>query len=735
MKLIKLFPLMLILFTSNLLPQESWHFTTPREVIDLCFTDNQTIIAVGNGIWKTSDRGVSWKGVYPGFDPDGTVLINCVDFSATLIGFAGTSNGKILKTVNGGNSWSYINPNYSGAYRSIKVLNPTTVVAILRWVDNFGWEFSSVMKSTDGGTTWQRVFNERNIYMNDMSFIDENNGWISARSGKAYKTSDGGSTWSLVNLPSAAADANCSSVSFRDLNNGIITLDINNNTSTDIARTTDGGNSWDIINTGINGYANEIQYTGVSSAYLLNFGSIVSVLKTVNNGSSWSVACTTSVNRGMKFYNTSIGVLWADYQIAATQNGCQDFDLSTWRPGHVYSYDASNMFATNTELSAPKQSFLKMSDGLSWKNQSFTSNLSWVREVYSFRFLNPSLGYAMCTYEATPGSYSFALLKSRDGGASWSSLLASSELVDYWFVNEQYGWYITSSGRVYQTLDSGATWGQQTATGASFFSDITFVDQNNGWMGTWYNKGVYRTTNGGLLWNNITIPGLTNADINGLKFFDSMNGYLVGKSGSNGFIMKTNDGGLTWTNIAPPNVSIGQLYGNMFDVKSPTEVYFYSGILRQLYRTGDGGASWQYIAIPALYSSSPNLGVSVINSQKIYLGGGSGILLVTKGFITSVEKSEETGTPDSYILHQNYPNPFNPVSTIKFSVPAGIREQNLTLKIFDINGKEIATLLDGEYGSGTYSVTFDGFVLSSGVYFYQLKAGTFEQTRKMMLLK
>ncbi|NUM69683.1 MAG: T9SS type A sorting domain-containing protein [Ignavibacteriaceae bacterium] len=737
MKLIKLFPLMLILFTSDALSQESWHFTTPRGVNDICFTDNQTIIAVGKGIWKTSDRGVSWKGVYPGFDIDENTLLNCVDFSATLIGFAGTSNGKILKTVNGGNSWTFINPNYSGAYTAISVLNSTTVVAVLRSVDNFGWEYSSVMRSADGGATWQRVLYERSIYMNDISFIDETNGWISARSGKAYKTSDGGSTWSLVNLPSAAADGNGTSISFRDMNNGIMTLDNSNNAITNIAKTTDGGNSWEIVSTGINGYANEIQYTGVSSAYLLNFGNSVSVLKTNDNGSSWSVACTTSMNRGMEFYNSSIGVIWSDNQFAFTQNGCQDFEMTTWRPDYAYSFNENIFYVTNTELFSPKQSIIKMTDGLTLKNQTFTTNLPWVREIYSFRFLTSSLGHAMATYEVTPGSFSFALVKTTDGGATWNSLLQSSQLVDFWFVNEAIGWYITSSGKVYKTLDSGSTWGEQNATGSVFFSDITFADENNGWMVAWYSNSIYRTTNGGLLWNKITIPALTNADINGLKFFDTMHGYLVGKSGSNGFIMKTNDGGVTWTSITPSGVSVGQLYGNQFAVKGNSEVYFYSGPLRRLYRTGDGGASWQYISIPALYNSTPNLGVSVVNSQKIYLSGGSSwsVLLVTKGFVTSVEREDDISGINSYKLHQNFPNPFNPSSTIRFTVPEQTGNSMVTLKIFDITGKEITTLLEGEYGPGTWSVTFDGFELSSGVYFYQLKAGTFEQTRKMMLIK
>lgn len=180
-----------------------------------------------------------------------------------------------------------------------------------------------------------------------------------------------------------------------------------------------------------------------------------------------------------------------------------------------------------------------------------------------------------------------------------------------------------------------------------------------------------------------------------------MYGYLVRKSGSNGFIMKTNDGRVIWTSITLSGVPVWQLYGNQFAVKGNSEVYFYSGPLRRLYRTGDSGASWQYISIPALYSSTPDLGVTVINSQKIYLSGGSirSILLVTKGFLTSVEKSDDMFGINSYKLHQNFPNHFNPSSTIRFTVQEQTGNSMVKLKIFDITGKEIATLPEGEYGS------------------------------------
>jgi len=90
------------------------------------------------------------------------------------------------------------------------------------------------------------------------------------------------------------------------------------------------------------------------------------------------------------------------------------------------------------------------------------------------------------------------------------------------------------------------------------------------------------------------------------------------------------------------------------------------------------------------------------------------------------------GTPMSYELSQNYPNPFNPSTKIRFSVPeAGI----VTLKVFNLLGEEIATLLSAEKTAGNYEATFDASNLSSGIYFYKLEAKNFTSTKKMMLLK
>ncbi|KAA0236676.1 MAG: T9SS C-terminal target domain-containing protein, partial [Chlorobiota bacterium] len=101
-------------------------------------------------------------------------------------------------------------------------------------------------------------------------------------------------------------------------------------------------------------------------------------------------------------------------------------------------------------------------------------------------------------------------------------------------------------------------------------------------------------------------------------------------------------------------------------------------------------------------------------------------------FAYSDEVEIEISQPNVFYLGQNYPNPFNPSTNIKYSIPA---DGNVTLKIYDILGEEVSTLVNEFQQAGTFDVVFDGSNLSSGVYYYQLTSGELTSTKKMMLTK
>ena len=135
----------------------------------------------------------------------------------------------------------------------------------------------------------------------------------------------------------------------------------------------------------------------------------------------------------------------------------------------------------------------------------------------------------------------------------------------------------------------------------------------------------------------------------------------------------------------------------------------------------------------ALCDSIPGTNVNAsINrgsKAKIY------VLNISEMNWTNIKNENETAS--EYSLSQNYPNPFNPKTVIKFSVPSqNSGKTGMTMiKVYDLKGREVQTLVNDYLQSGTYSITFNGSAFSSGIYFYKMQSGDFIDTKKMVLLK
>lgn len=113
-------------------------------------------------------------------------------------------------------------------------------------------------------------------------------------------------------------------------------------------------------------------------------------------------------------------------------------------------------------------------------------------------------------------------------------------------------------------------------------------------------------------------------------------------------------------------------------------------------------------------------------------GGANFNIIIYHSKITSISNKDVSVMPVKIQLFQNYPNPFNPSTTIKYQIP---KESSITIKIFDMLGREVTTLLNAEQKAGEHEVVWDAKDFASGVYIYQIKAGDFSATRKMFLVK
>jgi hypothetical protein len=145
--------------------------------------------------------------------------------------------------------------------------------------------------------------------------------------------------------------------------------------------------------------------------------------------------------------------------------------------------------------------------------------------------------------------------------------------------------------------------------------------------------------------------------------------------------------------------------------------------------TTDGGGSW---VTQSSGTTNALAGVAFADESHGWAMGEGGTILHTTNGGESWSQLHENGRPTAFTLLQNYPNPFNPSTTIAYDLP---RAGYISLRVFDLLGREVSVLVDGFAQAGTHRVTFDGSGLASAIYFARLDAGALSQTKKLMLLK
>ncbi|MEJ5352753.1 MAG: T9SS type A sorting domain-containing protein, partial [Melioribacteraceae bacterium] len=144
----------------------------------------------------------------------------------------------------------------------------------------------------------------------------------------------------------------------------------------------------------------------------------------------------------------------------------------------------------------------------------------------------------------------------------------------------------------------------------------------------------------------------------------------------------------------------------------------------------DNGSSWNSINTGLTDTDVLSL---AIKDDTLFAGTfSSGVWKRSLSEIITSTDDRGINMPTHFNLAQNYPNPFNPTTTISYSIQ---QRSNVSLKVFDILGNEVSTLFNEEKDRGVYSVTFDAIGLASGMYLYKLQAGSFVETKKMILIK
>jgi len=406
-------------------------------------------------------------------------------------------------------------------------------------------------------------------------------------------------------------------------------------------------------------------------------------------------------------------------------------------------------------------------------------------ELNSIFFYDYEVGFA-CGNSGT-------VIKSIDSGKTWQSLQSpvTNDLNDLYVFNDSTLCVVGDSGTILFSVEGGNNWfigfyfltenyysmsfsetkgilggSSQTIVQAEFGeTNIAFFEVQSGFFGGGF-YGAYmlspqigfvagensifqplfgKSTDSGVNWDFTAFYLNGNeGKATGIDFTDLNTGYVSASVwDGTGAIAKTTNGGSNWLSTMFTN----PLWSIDFPISGASQVGYAVGSQGTILKTYNAGVDWQQ------QISGTNLKLNKVHFKDFDFGfavGENGIILrTTTGGepVTFVEN--ENQSPLSFELFQNYPNPFNPSTKIKFTIPTvetrhASSLQMVTLKVYDVLGNEIATLVNEEKPAGEYEVEFNSHSgevrnLTSGIYFYQLSAkggaGSFTQTKKMILLK
>jgi photosystem II stability/assembly factor-like uncharacterized protein len=694
-------------------------------------------------------------------------------------GWAAGGCGTILHTTNAGELWT---PQASGTIRSL--------LSVFFSDANNGWaagDAGTILRTTNGGSLWTAQNSGSEANLRGVDFLDANHGWIVGDGGTIVQTTDGGDTWAAQ---VSGTGYNLAAVDFVDLNHGwAVGGDGGSPGMIVIRHTTDGGATWTPQISGATEYLSDIVFVNANTGWAVG-GSAGTIVHTTDGGALWTEQISRS---GPGFYD----VVFLDSS-RGWAAGDQGRIVRTTDGGQTWTERNSGTTASLTGLTMTDAlhggavggdpgSIVHTTDGgETWTLQTRAMAIPAFNDL---SFVDPSNGWAV----ADAGT----IMRTFDGGNTWTAQASGTtqNLKGLACLYEDLGWAVGDSGVIVHTEDGGVTWMPQTSGITTRLNAVAFADPNNGWaVGGLFQGGgsldegslvIIHTTDGGATWTT-QMSGQMLMPLYDVFFLDASHGWAVGGyvdfEYAGNIILRTTDGGSTWAVQLTNDGMMGP--GPISSVVFWDENSGWATSRWGLMHTTDGGWNW---AAQSLGDSSGYCWVSDISvagennlwgvgARSNYDGysislivhstdGGetwalepSVIFLGTLNRVTFFDADHgwamgnswyspvlvhmttgENGVsprakevPRRITLYQNYPNPFNATTIIAYDLPHASR---VSLRVFDLLGREVIVLNDGMVEAGTHRVTFDGSDLSSGIYFAQLRTGKFVQTGKMVLVR
>ncbi|MCX6152166.1 MAG: T9SS type A sorting domain-containing protein [Ignavibacteriales bacterium] len=695
----------------------------------------------GFGIYKSYDNGSSWlqSGLTDARHIAEIEVHSNLVFAAVAGGlYSKDSNRGIYRSTDAGASWErvlFISDSTSAIDVAIDPSDINIVYAAM-WERQRGPSFrkvsgftSGIYKSTDMGNTWTKLTNGLPVSSNYIGRISiavapSNSDFVYALYkvstpsdlsenifGGFYRSTNKGTSWEK--MPDGKLGNEFSNFGWYF---GLLEVDPKDYNTVyvgeiDLLKTTDGGNSWKNITNSYSGSFDQ-QHPDQHALYIdpINTNNLVvgndgGIFTSSNGGTNWKKLYNLPITQ---FYASTIDYLHPDIKLGGTQDngtmktrasGIDDWEVIYGGDGFHCKVDYTNSNIIYTEFQWGGLG--KSTDGGANFYYGSTNGIdqndrrNW-STPFTLDVLDPTILYY--------GTY--RIYRSTDGAQYWSAISPD--------------------------LTRGKNGKQGTITCIS----TNVLPDNNRVIYTGTDDGkVSVSTNTGISWKDITgnLPRRYVTDIlcdrrDASVAYVTLSGY--NQDLKNPHIFQTTNFGESWTDISDnlPDVPLNSV---VLDYEEGLGIYIGGdlGVYYKRYLT-DG---WKLLG-----SGLPNSPISDLNYHQptkklVAATHGRSMFEIDLTNIVKVDE-ERKNIPESITLYQNYPNPFNPNTVISFRLLAN---NFVTLKVFDNNGKEVSTLVDGYKPAGIYNYKFsaNNCLLPSGIYFYQLKAGNYSLTKKMLLLK